>query len=123
MAICSLPDLKQKCPLVADLHPAHADERLMLFPRRLISLTSKTNLLVFLLQFLENTSFTVWGWEVGGGQGAALIQLCLDNCNSLLTGFLLQVYPFNSHQPKAQLTFSTSFTLTYFSGGLSGNWE
>lgn len=72
---------------------AHAKVSVMLLPR----LTSQTDLLEFLLQFLENISFTV------SLRGAALIQLCPEKSNSLLSDFLLQVFAFLSHQPKAQL--------------------
>ena len=57
------------------------------------------DLLVSLLQFLEDTSFTI------SLSGVALIHTCPDNCNHLLTDLLLQVYPLLLHQPKAQLSY------------------
>lgn len=81
----------------------------MLLPR-MTSQTSKTNLLVFLLQFLENTSFTVLGVQ----SPFSLVQLSV-------TASLVSCYrsAFLFCQPKAQLTyFPPDQILTYFSGGL-----
>lgn len=56
-----------------------------MLPIRLTSVISKTNILEFLWQVLENTSFTV------SPADAALVQPFPDNYHRLLSGFLLQV--------------------------------
>ena len=75
------------------------------------------DLLVSLLQFFEDTSFTI------SLSGAALTHTCPDNGNRLLTDLLLQVYPLLLHQPKAQLSYFPPAQILTCSSGRRGSWE